>query len=110
MKNGLRQRNHSQKSALFEQYYHKWDKFKFLITTLNVWFPFRRIEVNNVIHCFCLQILASTAKNILLLDLGLALCFSTIVIPALTGDDKEHNPDEILRITPEQASWLGRSI
>lgn len=57
---------------------------------------------------FLSQILASTVKNILLLDLGLALCFSTIVIPALTGDDKEHNPDEFLHITPEQASWLGK--
>lgn len=51
--------------------------------------------------------MASTFKNILILDLGLSLAFPTIVIPALTGIDKIHNPNEYLMLTPSQASWLG---
>lgn len=39
--------------------------------------------------------------------MGLAISFSTIVIPALTGNDHLHNPDEQLHITPDEASWIG---
>lgn len=53
------------------------------------------------------QIVATTIKNFLLLDLGLALAFPTIVIPALTGIDEVHNPNEYLHMTPSQSSWLG---
>ncbi|EAA01784.5 AGAP001236-PA [Anopheles gambiae str. PEST] len=52
------------------------------------------------------QILASTAKNFLLLDLGMAVAFPTIVIPALRGI-KNRAPDEFLHFTPQQASWFG---
>ncbi|XP_058822151.1 facilitated trehalose transporter Tret1-like [Topomyia yanbarensis] len=52
------------------------------------------------------QILASTAKNFLLLDLGMAVAFPTIVIPALRGL-KNRAPDEFLYFTPAQASWFG---
>ncbi|XP_035776350.1 facilitated trehalose transporter Tret1-like [Anopheles albimanus] len=52
------------------------------------------------------QILASTAKNFLLLDLGMAVAFPTIVIPALRGI-KNRSPDEFLHFTPQQASWFG---
>lgn len=52
------------------------------------------------------QILASTAKNFLLLDLGMAVAFPTIVIPALRGL-KNRAPDEFLHFTPAQASWFG---
>lgn len=45
------------------------------------------------------QILASSAKNLLLLDLGLAVAFPTIVIPALRGL-KEHDNNDILSFTP----------
>jgi hypothetical protein len=44
------------------------------------------------------QVLASTAKNLLLLDLGMAVSFPTIVIPALRGL-KEHDNDDILSFT-----------
>lgn len=46
------------------------------------------------------QILASSAKNLLLLDLGMAVSFPTIVIPALRGL-KEHDQDSILSFTAE---------
>uniref|UniRef100_U5EU35 Putative transmembrane transport n=1 Tax=Corethrella appendiculata TaxID=1370023 RepID=U5EU35_9DIPT len=52
------------------------------------------------------QILASTAKNLLLLDLGLAVAFPTIVIPVLTGL-KNRDENETLTFTPVQASWFG---
>ncbi|XP_055542460.1 facilitated trehalose transporter Tret1-like [Wyeomyia smithii] len=52
------------------------------------------------------QILASTAKNFLLFDLGMAVAFPTIVIPALRGL-KNRAPDEFLYFTPAQASWFG---
>lgn len=45
------------------------------------------------------QILASSAKNLLLLDLGMAISFPTIVIPALRGL-KSHDNNDILSFTP----------
>lgn len=42
-----------------------------------------------------------------LLNNGLAISFPTIIIPALTGLNSQHNPDEHLTITAEQASWIG---
>lgn len=52
------------------------------------------------------QILASTAKNLLLLDLGMAVSFPTIVIPALRGL-KAHDSADFLSLTDSQASWFG---
>lgn len=52
------------------------------------------------------QVLASTAKNFLLLDLGMAVSFPTIVIPALRGL-KSHDVD-FLSFTDSQASWFGK--
>ena len=46
------------------------------------------------------QILASSAKNLLLLDLGMAVSFPTIVIPALRGL-KMHDNNDILSFTAE---------
>lgn len=54
------------------------------------------------------QVLASTAKNLLLLDLGMAVSFPTIVIPALKGL-KPHDNNDILSFTDVQASWFGRN-
>lgn len=59
---------------------------------------------------FLPQVLATTVKNFLLLDLGLSIAFPGIIIPALTGIPNEYNKDEFLSMTPEQASWLGKSI
>lgn len=55
------------------------------------------------------QILASSAKNLLLLDLGMAVSFPTIVIPALKGL-KAHDNSDILSFTDVQASWFGEKI
>lgn len=79
------------------------------------------------------QILASTAKNLLLLDLGMvrkcqslcnffadilmgfffsffqAVSFPTIVIPALRGL-KKHDNDDMLSFTDSQASWFASII
>lgn len=54
------------------------------------------------------QILASTAKNLLLLDLGMAVSFPTIVIPALKGL-KQHDNADFLSFTDVQASWFGKT-
>lgn len=51
------------------------------------------------------QILASSAKNFLLLDLGMSIAFPTIVIPALRGL-KNRDADEFLYLTDVQASWF----
>jgi hypothetical protein len=51
------------------------------------------------------QVLASSAKNLLLLDLGMAVSFPTIVIPALRGL-KEHDQDSILSFTAEVKTLL----
>lgn len=66
------------------------------------------------------QILASTIKNFLLFDLGLAVAFPTIVIPALkinnavvdTGNYttvilEDNGPVESFHLTAEQISWFG---
>ena len=53
------------------------------------------------------QILASTAKNLLLLDLGMAVAIPTIIIPALRGL-KAHDRD-FLSFTDVQASWFGEN-
>lgn len=48
------------------------------------------------------------SKNLLQIDVGLCLAFPEILIAALIGLNAEMNPNENLRITAEQASWLGR--
>lgn len=53
------------------------------------------------------KILACCAKNLLLLDLGMALGFATIVIPALSGQQPDRYPNEAIHFTPELASWFG---
>lgn len=47
------------------------------------------------------QVLATSAKNLILLDLGMTLAFPTLVIPALL------NSDQNLSFTIAQASWFG---
>lgn len=47
-------------------------------------------------------------KNLLLIDLGLACAFSTIVIPVLRGAQPERaDPLDPLRFTAAQSSWFG---
>lgn len=52
------------------------------------------------------QILASTVKNFLVFDLGLALGFPTIVIPSLRGITQNVGSPETLYFSHEQASWF----
>lgn len=52
------------------------------------------------------QILASSAKNLLLLDLGMSVAFPTILIPSLKGL-KAHDNNDFLSFTDVQASWFG---
>lgn len=54
------------------------------------------------------QVLASSAKNFLLLDLGMSIAFPTIVIPALRGL-KNRDENEFLWLTDVQASWFGKT-
>jgi len=63
---------------------------------------FKRERYNRL--CTCEQVLASTAKNMLLLDLGMTISFPTIVIPRL------RNTDDPLALNDEQASWFGKSL
>lgn len=48
------------------------------------------------------QLIASMAPNLLLLDLGMAISFATIVIPELL------NAKTGLSFTDTQASWFGK--
>lgn len=59
---------------------------------------------------FWLQVLATLARNIIRLNTGLFEGFPSIVIPSLIGVSKELNPDEVLLISPSQASWIGKLI
>lgn len=72
---------------------------------------YRRFEISTEVffptHNYFLQVIASTVKNFLLLDLGLSIAFPTIVIPALMGLNNALNPDETVHLTAVQASWLG---
>lgn len=52
------------------------------------------------------QILASAAKNMLIMDLAMAISFPTIAIPPLRGN-QHRDPEEILTLNDFQASWFG---
>lgn len=54
------------------------------------------------------QVIATSVKNLLLLNLGLCYALPSIVIPALTNIRNEPNSNEFLLITDEDASWLGK--
>lgn len=52
--------------------------------------------------------LASTVKNLLLVDIGFQIAFGAIVIAALSGIKNEYNQNETLSLSPSEASWLGK--
>lgn len=52
------------------------------------------------------QILASTGKNLLIIDVGLMFAMPTIVIPALRGLQPERYADETLSLSASQATWF----
>lgn len=56
------------------------------------------------------QVIACSVKNLLLIDLGLAVGFSTIVIPVLSGLQADRNPNETLRFDAVQMSWFGSMV
>lgn len=53
------------------------------------------------------KFLAALVKNLLLVQVGAVVNFSTIVIPALTGVLNKQNVNEPIHFTAEQASWYG---
>lgn len=61
-------------------------------------------------NTFMNKILASSVKNLIIVDFGLSMAYSTILIPALMGLNSNFNPDETISITPDQATWLGNEI
>lgn len=50
------------------------------------------------------------AKNLLLFDLGMAIGFPTIVIPVLRGLQSDRNPDEVIHMTAEESTWVGKFV
>lgn len=52
------------------------------------------------------QVIACSAKNLLIVEFGLTLSFSTILISALSGLNPTLNPNETLSITPDQSVWI----
>jgi hypothetical protein len=58
-----------------------------------------------------LQILATSAKNILLLGYGMTLGFPTIVIPSLQphhSNVTDSREEDMLTLTEEQISWFSK--
>lgn len=53
------------------------------------------------------QILATMAKNLLVLDIGMSLSFVTIVLPALRGLYPNKYPNEPIHFTDEESTWFG---
>lgn len=57
------------------------------------------------------QILACSAKNLLMFDLGLALGISTIVIPVLRGFQADRSDsEETIHLTATESSWYGSLV
>lgn len=53
------------------------------------------------------QVLATMAKNLLVLDIGMSLSFVTIVLPALRGLNPDKYPNERIQFTDEESTWFG---
>lgn len=53
-----------------------------------------------------LQIFATMAKNFDIFNLGEFTAIPSIVIPSLTGISKHLNPDETIRVSGDETSWL----
>lgn len=70
----------------------------------------REINVSDFVSANGLnfQILAALANNLVSLNNGLFDAFPSIVIPSLIGLNEQLNPNETLRISASQASWIGK--
>ncbi|XP_031621657.1 facilitated trehalose transporter Tret1-like [Contarinia nasturtii] len=53
------------------------------------------------------QIIVSLVTTLLLFDLGVSIAYPTVLISALTGLNNKTNPNELLRMTAVEASWMG---
>lgn len=54
------------------------------------------------------KVMATMAKNLTVANSGLYDGFPSILIPSLIGLNQHLNPNEKLRITSRQASWIGK--
>lgn len=54
-----------------------------------------------------IQFLSAFAQNLMSWNLGLVLALPSIVVPSVIGISSSLNPDEILHMTPDEASWIG---
>lgn len=62
--------------------------------------------ISNNFTFFFVQFIVATIKNLIILNKSLFDGFSTIVIPALLGISTNLDPNETIRITPSESSWL----
>lgn len=53
-----------------------------------------------------MKILAALAKNLMILNIGEFMSILAIVISSLVGLSDALNPDETVRISAAQSSWL----
>lgn len=51
--------------------------------------------------------MAALARNLITMNTGLFEGLPTLIIPSLLGLSNKLNPNETIRITPSQASWIG---
>lgn len=79
-------------------------------------------DLKSVIWCSCIiyvniwkfdwifKFLAATAQSLHSINTGLVLVFPTLVIPAITGIQNEHNKNEYITMTASQSSWIGNRM
>ncbi|XP_055303169.1 facilitated trehalose transporter Tret1-like [Sitodiplosis mosellana] len=65
-----------------------------------------KMYLKHKFHPFASQFIAVTVPSLLLFDMGLCHSITFVIIAALTGFSNDHNPNEIISLTPSEASWL----
>lgn len=55
---------------------------------------------------FSSQILVAIIKNLIIVLKNMFEALLSIVIPSLLALGTDRDPDEVIRMTPEQSSWL----
>lgn len=55
-----------------------------------------------------MKVLATIPQYLMSLNFGLVLAFPSIVVPSVLGNSKSLNPDEILHMTLDETTWLGK--
>lgn len=56
------------------------------------------------------KVIASVVTTFLYLDYGVSVSYPTVVISALTGLNNETNPNEFIKMTAVETSWLGKCL